>query len=70
MDFIPAILSILLGILVGTFTGLIPGLHINLVSIFAITYFTSINPIYLAIFIFAMSITHTFLNAIPSVLLG
>ncbi len=70
IDFIPALLSILLGILVGTFTGLIPGLHINLISIFAITYFTSINPIYLAIFIFAMSITHTFLNAIPSVLLG
>jgi len=70
IDFIPAFSSILLGILVGTFTGLIPGLHINLLSIFAITYFTSINPIYLAIFIFAMSITHTFLNAIPSILLG
>jgi putative membrane protein len=68
------LLALLLGILFGTFTGLIPGIHINLVGIFIIsiasTKLSYLNPIYFAIFIVSMAITHTFLDFIPSVFLG
>ncbi len=57
-----------------TFTGLIPGIHINLVgalllslSVFLLPFTTSII---LAIFIVAMAITHTFIDFIPSIFLG
>ncbi len=68
------ILAVLLGILAGTITGLLPGIHINLVSALLISIsafflgFTS--PIILIIFIVSMSITHTFVDFIPSVFLG
>jgi len=66
--------SILLGILFGTFTGLIPGIHINLVGSFLIALSTSllfkIPVIYLAVFITAMAITHTFVDFVPSIFLG
>jgi len=64
------LLSILLGIIAGTFTGLIPGIHINLIAVMVLTYLSQINPVFLATFVFSMAITHTFLNAIPSILLG
>ncbi|MBS3150347.1 tripartite tricarboxylate transporter permease [Candidatus Woesearchaeota archaeon] len=63
-----------LGVLAGIFTGLIPGVHINMVSIlilssspFLLNYF---SPLSLALFIVSMSITHTFLDSIPSIFLG
>ncbi len=65
---------VLLGILAGTFTGLIPGIHINLVGTFLLSIsaylLTSVQPINLVIFIVAMAITHTFVDFIPSVFLG
>jgi putative membrane protein len=68
------IVTVLLGILVGTFTGLIPGIHINLIGLFLISLssslFFSIEPIYLIVFIVSMAITHTFIDFIPSVFLG
>ncbi len=68
------LLGILLGILVGTLTGLIPGIHINLASIIIVSLasslFFKINSIYLVVFIVSMSITHTFIDFIPSILLG
>lgn len=71
---IQIILFLLLGIIAGTFTGLIPGIHINLISVFLIsfstTFFFSINPIYLVVFVSSMAITHTFLDFIPSIFLG
>jgi len=68
---IQLISSLILGILSGTLTGLIPGIHINLISnlLISLTLF-SINPIYLITFITSMSITHTFLDFIPSIILG
>ncbi len=67
-------LSLLLGMLAGIFTGLIPGIHINTLGIIlislSITIFSSINPIYLVVFITSMAIIHTFLDFIPSILLG
>ena len=68
------LISIFVGILLGTFTGLIPGIHINLISTFLIslsaTLFLSFPPIYLAVFIIAMALTHTFVDFIPSIFLG
>jgi len=64
---------LLLGCLAGVFTGLIPGLHINLLSFLILSLFYSylnINPFYLVVFILSMAITHTFLNSIPSIFLG
>jgi putative membrane protein len=56
------------------FTGLIPGIHINLIGIFLLSLSASLlnftDPIYLAVFITAMAITHTFVDFIPSIFLG
>lgn len=70
---IEIIISLLFGIIFGVFTGLVPGIHINLIGIFvASSSFLSfkINPIYSVIFISSMAITHTFVDFIPSILLG
>lgn len=68
------IIFLLAGTLAGIFTGLIPGIHINLIGIFLVSLTTSLfistNPIYLITFITSMSITHTFIDFIPSILLG
>jgi len=67
-------IAILLGCIAGTFTGLTPGVHINLVSLLILTFsvfllkFTS--PLLIAIFIISMSITHTFTDFISSTYLG
>ena len=71
---IQIIFALIIGMLFGTLTGLIPGIHINLIGIFIITLsvslFSSIEPIYLVVFITSMAITHTFTDFIPSILLG
>jgi len=66
------ILFLFAGIIAGTITGLIPGIHINLIGALLITLTTSIyfDPIYAIIFITAMAITHTFVDFIPSIFLG
>ena len=67
-------LALFLGILAGTISGLLPGIHINLIGAIlvslSISIFASINPIYFVVFITAMAITHTFVDFIPSVFLG
>jgi len=71
---IEIMLALFLGILVGTLTGLIPGIHINLIGVFLISLsaslFISINPNYLLVFIVSAAITHTFVDFIPSIFLG
>jgi putative membrane protein len=68
------LISILTGIFAGAITGLIPGIHINLVGTILIslsaTIFAKINPIYLAVFISSVAITHSFVDFIPSIFLG
>ncbi len=67
------LVALVLGILAGTFTGLAPGIHINLIAallIASLTKFSSIPLIALAVFIVSMSITHTFIDFIPSIFLG
>jgi len=71
---IEILIFLILGILFGTCTGLIPGIHINLVGVFLISLASSllvfIQPIYFVVFITAMAITHTFVDFIPSIFLG
>lgn len=69
---IGTILVIAIGVLAGTFTGLAPGIHINLVAFLLVAYQDSLplTTIQKILFIVAMAITHTFLDAIPSIYLG
>lgn len=69
------LVALLCGILAGTFTGLFPGIHINLVSagllaLIAAGRFSGVAPLTFAVFVVAMAVTHTFLDFIPSVFLG
>lgn len=75
MDILPAIIiSMMLGVIIGIFTGLTPGIHINMVA--ALVLLTSpfllnnFSAISLGVFIIAVGITHTFLDALPSIFLG
>ncbi len=58
-----------LGIAAGIVTGLIPGIHANTVSFIAL-YLPLEKDMGLALFIVAMSVANSFVDAIPSVLLG
>lgn len=68
------IIFLIIGIGCGIFTGLSPGIHINLIGAIIVSssssIFSSIIPIYLIVFIVSMSITHTFVDFIPSIFLG
>ena len=72
--FFSVLAAILLGICAGTVTGLIPGIHINLVSLLLVSmsgYFLAVtSSLTLGVFIIAMAVTHTFLDSIPSIFLG
>ncbi|MFT4326488.1 MAG: tripartite tricarboxylate transporter permease [Candidatus Woesearchaeota archaeon] len=71
--FIQTLLAILIGVTAGTFTGLIPGIHINLISnllLASLGVLSKVHPLALACFIIAMSTTHSFLDVIPSTYLG
>ncbi len=74
MEILLIIIIIFSGMLFGTFTGLIPGVHINLVSLVLLINYTYISQFfhlnYFIIFIISMGITHTFVDFIPSVLFG
>lgn len=68
------LIALILGIVVGTLTGLTPGIHINLVAVmllsFSVFLLNLTTPLVLIIFIVSMAITHTFLDFIPSIFLG
>ncbi len=71
LEILVLILALVLGIFAGLITGLIPGIHVNLISIFLISLpLAFIPPLASLIFIVSMSITHTFLDFIPSIFLG
>lgn len=71
---IELIIALLAGVLIGTITGLFPGIHINLVGAFLVSvsasYLYEIKIIYFVTFISSMAITHTFVDFIPSIFLG
>ncbi len=67
------LIAIIIGICAGVITGLIPGIHINLISALLVSSaaaFSNIPLLYFVLFIISMSITHTFLDSIPSIYLG
>jgi len=67
-------IAIIAGILLGTITGLTPGIHINLIAIMLLSFSAFLlnltAPLTLVIFITSMAITHTFVDFIPSIFLG
>lgn len=64
-------LFLILGIIGGTITGLIPGIHINLIGIIFVSSIALNFPqTYFIVFIVSLSITHTFVDFIPSIFLG
>lgn len=60
------LLQLFLGVLAGIITGLIPGVHVNLVSMLAVEQ----NVAFLGVFVVALAVTHSFLDSIPSIFLG
>jgi len=66
--------ALLLGVASGTLTGLLPGIHLNLIATIIVSFSLSkifqISQANLLIFLTAMAITHTFIDFIPSVFLG
>lgn len=71
---IDLIIACVIGILCGTITGLIPGIHVNTVGafIFASSPFllASYSPEVLCTFLISMAISHALLEFIPSIFLG
>ena len=70
--FLDLIIAVAAGILCGVITGITPGIHINLVAttLVAVAPRIAISPLILCVFIIAMSVTHTFLDTLPSIFLG
>ncbi|MBI5389623.1 tripartite tricarboxylate transporter permease [Candidatus Woesearchaeota archaeon] len=68
------LLAIIIGVMFGTFTGLAPGIHINLVAALVLSFspllLLYVSVLSLCAFIVAMAITHTFLDALPGIYLG
>ncbi|MFH1972815.1 MAG: tripartite tricarboxylate transporter permease [archaeon] len=72
--FIEILLACLFGICLGIITGLIPGIHVNLISVIllALSAFLLdfVSALVVSVVIISMAITHTFLDTIPSIFLG
>ncbi len=66
--FLTIIFGILSGILLGTFTGLIPGIHVNLVAVLLVA--LPFDPIFVSCIIVSMAVTHSILDTLPSIFLG
>ena len=64
----------MIGVLCGTFTGIIPGVHVNTIGafLFASSNFllNSMSPEVLAVFLISMSISHSMIDFIPTMFLG
>jgi putative membrane protein len=71
---IELLIAITAGILAGTFTGLIPGIHVNLVSVVVLSFSPVLIPFAgvtaVVLFIISMAVTHTFIDVLPSIFLG
>ncbi|PWB54213.1 MAG: hypothetical protein C3F06_04955 [Candidatus Methanoperedenaceae archaeon] len=75
MEITILIISIFLGFLLGIISGLTPGIHVNnfaliLVAISPFLSSLGFTPFYIAVIIISNSISHTFLDIIPSIFLG
>lgn len=71
--FFELVLFTLIGCCMGIMTGLIPGLHINMVAVFvllAMPFLADFSTLAIAAAIISMSVVHSFLDFIPGILLG
>ena len=67
------IIALFSGLILGTITGIIPGLHVNAVNSFiliSLTQIVSDFPLALTIFVVVLSITHSLVDIVPSIFLG
>ena len=62
----------LVGCLLGVFTGLTPGVHVNTVCLVGLSLYggLGLNVVEFGVVMVAMSVTHTFLDFIPAIFLG
>lgn len=62
----------LAGVFLGIITGLTPGLHVNTVTLIGLSLYPllGLNALQFSIAMVAMAITHTFLDFIPSIIIG
>ena len=70
LDFVLAIIA---GLIIGTITGITPGIHINTITALLIAHisiFSFLSITSLVAFIVSLAITHTILDFIPSILTG
>lgn len=71
---IELVIACFIGILIGTVTGMIPGIHVNTAGaiIFASSGFllATISPEFLCVMLVSMSIAHALIEFVPSMLLG
>ena len=71
---IELVIACFVGILIGTTTGMIPGIHVNTAGaiLFASSSFllTFLSPEFLCVLMVAMSIAHALIEFVPSMLLG
>ncbi len=72
--YLDVLLGLIIGILGGCFTGLIPGVHVNLIALTTVSFssylLNFVGLEFVLVFIISLSITHSFLNVIPSIFLG
>lgn len=71
---IELVIACFIGILIGTITGMVPGIHVNTAGaiLFASSTFllTFLSPEFLCVSMVAMSIAHALIEFVPSMLLG
>ena len=71
---IELVIACFIGILIGTTTGMIPGIHVNTAGaiLFASSNFllTKVSPEFLCVMMVSMSIAHALIEFVPSMLLG
>ena len=74
MVFVEVLVALLLGVFMGIITGITPGIHVNLVSLLILSSSSFLlqitSPLALGVFIISLAISHTFLDALPSIYLG
>ena len=65
-------LALIAGLSVGTFTGLVPGIHTNTAVAFIISlpFLAAFSPLEVSVFIISAAVTHTFTDFIASIYIG
>lgn len=68
------LLATIVGVIAGTFTGLVPGVHVNLIAALLLASAAMLIPLFgvtaVIAFIIAMAVTHSFISVVPSIFLG